>query len=140
VLYAIQTDRIFRIPAIRLAEAQGAHCEDVYLYEFAWRSPMFGGALAACHAIEVPFVFGALGLEGADKFAGSGPDALRLSEITMDAWIAFAKRGDPSHRRLPGGRWPRYQVRDRATLTLDRSCALDLDPRSAERQIWDGIL
>ena len=30
------------------------------MYEFAWRSPQFGGRLGACHALEIPFVFDTL--------------------------------------------------------------------------------
>jgi para-nitrobenzyl esterase len=35
---AFETDRVFRVPAVRLADAQSAHAT-VYGYEFAWPSP-----------------------------------------------------------------------------------------------------
>jgi para-nitrobenzyl esterase len=42
-----------------LAEAH-AHARHrrtrTFAYEFAWRSPAFGGALGACHCVELPFV------------------------------------------------------------------------------------
>ena len=41
---AIATDGVFRIPAIRLAEAQPAHAP-VWLYRFTWETPVFGGIL-----------------------------------------------------------------------------------------------
>jgi para-nitrobenzyl esterase len=140
LLFAIETDRVFRIPAIRLAEARAHHPGATFLYRFDWESPALGGALGACHAVELPFVFGALAAPGADFFAGGGPDAERLCARTMDAWIAFARSGDPRHPGLPGGRFDPYDLERRATLMLGRECGVELDPGSAERQAWDGIL
>jgi para-nitrobenzyl esterase len=110
------------------------------MYRFDWESPALGGALGACHAVELPFVFGALGAPGAEFFTGSGPEAERLCARTMDAWIAFARSGDPSHPELPGGRIDAYEPERRATLVLGRECGVELDPGSAERRAWDGIL
>jgi para-nitrobenzyl esterase len=135
---AIETDRIFRVPAIRTAEAQLAHQPDVFSYLFTWESPGFGGLLGACHAIEIPFLFGCLDLPGADKFVGAGPDAERLVANTMDAWLAFATTGDPSH---PGiGHWPRYDTTRRPTMELGPRCGVLDDPAAAERALWDGVL
>lgn len=135
---AIETDRIFRVPAIRLAESQLAHQSNVFTYLFTWESPGFGGLLGACHAIEIPFLFGCLDLPGAENFVGKGPDAERLVDRTMDAWLSFAKTGDPSHAAL--GAWPRYDVQRRATMELGASCGVLDDPFAAERALWDGVL
>lgn len=54
----------------------------------------------------------------------------------MDAWIAFARSGDPSHPDLPDGHWPAYDLERRGTLLFDRQCSLELDPRGSERQAW----
>jgi len=135
---ALETDRVFRIPAIRLAEAQAPHAPAVHAYWFTWESPGFGGLLGACHAIELPFVFGALQLPGADQFVGSGPAAQRLAERTMDAWLSFARTGQPGHAGLPA--WPGYDAQRRATLELGRDCRLHEDLLGAERRLWDGVL
>jgi len=135
---AIETDRIFRIPAIRVAEAQRAHQADVFMYLFSWESPGFGGLLGACHAIEIAFLFDCLDLPGADKFVGTGPDAQRLAERTMDSWLSFATNGDPSHAAL--GAWPRYDAGRRATMELGARCGVQDDPASVERALWDGVL
>ncbi len=55
VLAALATDWMFRIPAIRLAEARAEAAADTYVYEFAWRSTARDGILGACHALEIPF-------------------------------------------------------------------------------------
>ena len=140
LLFAIETDRVFRIPAIRVAEARARHSGATFMYRFDWESPALGGALGACHAVEIPFVFGALGTPGAEFFAGGGPEAERLCARTMDAWIAFARNGDPSHPDLPGGRLEAYDLERRTTLVLGRECGIELDPGSAERRAWEGIL
>ena len=140
IFFAIETDRVFRIPAIRLAEAQQAHQERTFMYRFDWVATGMGGALGACHAVELPFVFGVLDRPGAQLFAGGGPEATRLSEIVMDAWVAFARSGDPSHAELPGGHWSPYGVEKRATMILGRECGLELDPQARERRAWDAIL
>jgi para-nitrobenzyl esterase len=140
LLFAIETDRVFRIPAIRVAEARAAQPGATYLYRFDWESPALGGALGACHAVELPFVFGALGAPGAEFFAGKGPEAEQLCARTMDAWIAFARRGDPSHPELVAGRVPRYDLERRPTLVLGRECGVELDPGGAERRAWEEIL
>jgi len=136
----VETDRVFRIPALRLAEAQLDHAEDVFVYRFDWESPALGGALGACHAIELGFVFGVLDKPGIDFLSGKGPEADRLSETAMDAWLHFARGGDPSHARLPGARWPRYDAERRATLVFGRTCEVQYDPGERERRAWEGLL
>lgn len=135
---AIESDRVFRLPAIRLAEAQLEHQADVFMYLFTWASPAFGGVLGACHAIELPFVFDALDLPGAANFVGAGPEATRLASACVGAWAAFAHGGDPSHAGI--GAWPRYDTARRATLELGAHSQVIEDPQGAERRLWDGLL
>ncbi|MGH9286147.1 MAG: carboxylesterase/lipase family protein, partial [Acidimicrobiales bacterium] len=45
---AIETDRAFRAPAMRLLDAQRPNQGAVYAYLFAWETPVLGGALGAC--------------------------------------------------------------------------------------------
>jgi para-nitrobenzyl esterase len=134
--FAIQSDRIFRIPAIQLAEAQCAHQPATFMYRFDWATPALGGSLGACHAVELPFVFGLADAPAGQLFAGGGPEAVRLQDRVMDAWLAFARSGDPSHPGLPGGRWPAYDSERRTTLLFDRECALEQDPHATERRAW----
>jgi para-nitrobenzyl esterase len=134
---AIESDRLFRIPALRLAEAQSAHRERTFAYLFTWESPLFGGRLGACHGIDVPFVFDLIGTPGAEKFAGSGPEAEALGRAASGAWLAFARSGSPGHAGLPA--WPRFDAR-RATMLFGRGCELAEDPAGAERAAWEGVL
>jgi para-nitrobenzyl esterase len=133
---AIETDRHFRLPAIRLAEAQRRHQEHTYLYLFSWPSPAVRGLLGACHAIELPFVFGTLDAPHMARFSGSGPIADALSQRAMDTWIAFARTGRATH---DGVEWPSYDETRRSTVVLDAESALALDPQSSERLCWSDL-
>jgi para-nitrobenzyl esterase len=138
LLDAIESDRTFRLPAIRLAESHGPHEPRTYMYFFTWESPARRGTLGSCHALELPFMFGTLSAPTMDRFAGKGPDADALSSRMMDAWIAFARTGQPGHASLPG--WPAYDSGKRATLVFDKKCELVHAPLDTERSAWDEIL
>jgi para-nitrobenzyl esterase len=135
---AIMTDRIFRIPAIRLAEAQRTHQPDTtWMYQFDWPSTAFDGRLGACHALEIPFVFDCLNRSGTDLF--TGPDAPQaLADAMHRSWIAFARDGDPGHDDLPD--WPVYDPDTRATMHFDAESRLQHDPGAEARAAWDGLL
>jgi len=138
LLDAIDSDRTFRIPAIRLAEAQTRHDPRTFMYLFTWPSPARRGTLGSCHALELPFMFGTLGAPTMDRFAGKGPEADELSARMMDAWLAFTRTGRPGHAELPD--WSVYREHQRATLVFDRRCELVDGPLDAERAAWDGLI
>jgi para-nitrobenzyl esterase len=131
------SDHVFRMPAVRLANAQRAHRPaDTRMYLFSWPSSAMGGQLGACHAIELPFVFGMLDLPGLAMFLGAGDPPQALSEAIMDAWVAFARTGDPNHGSLP--HWPAYDGDNRATMELNASCQVLSDPGAALRRLLVG--
>lgn len=137
VLCAVMTDRVFRIPAIRFAEAQLPHAPRVSMYRFGYRSTGFDGALGACHAIDVPFVFANLDKRGADMFIGGvTDDALRLAERCARAWTSTARTGSPEHDDLL---WPSYDLQRRATCELDTTPSVSEDPGAALRTMWDEL-
>jgi len=123
----VMTDWFFRIPAIRLAEQ---HQGEAHMYEFAWPTPVLGGRLGACHALEIGFVFDTLDVEGGDVLYGSSPPA-ELAATMHRAWVDFARSGRPG--------WDAYDRDTRATMTFDVDSTLVRDPRSEQRVLWDGI-
>jgi para-nitrobenzyl esterase len=135
--FAIETDRLFRIASMRLAELQRARQPRTYAYCFTWESPFRGGMLGAAHALDIPFVFGTQDRSELVAFTGGGPAAQALAEGMQDAWLAFARTGDPAHPGLPT--WPAYDGERRATMLLGARCELVDAPRDAERRLWDGM-
>jgi para-nitrobenzyl esterase len=137
IIDALVTASRFRQPALRLAEAQQAHQPATFVYQVDWESPARRGALGACHGIEIPFVFGTVGRTGDDRMSGSGPDADRLAHQMMDAWIAFARHGDPRHDGI--GEWPAYEPADRFTMIFGRECGAVRAPFEEERELWSSM-
>jgi len=108
------------------------------MYQVDWESPARRGALGACHAIEIPFVFGTVGKTGNDRMSGTGPDADRLAEQMMDAWISFARTGEPGHDGI--GEWPAYDTEDRQTMIFGRQCGTQAAPFEEERAVWESMV
>jgi para-nitrobenzyl esterase len=129
LLAAVQTDQMFTIPAVRLAEAQLAHRPDVWMYRFSWRTPALDGVLGACHAIELPFVFEKLG-EAAD-FVGEAAPAGLAADVHQ-AWVSFAATG-----KAP---WPAYDTERRPVMDFNAVSRVIDDPNAEERRLWDGLL
>jgi para-nitrobenzyl esterase len=132
---AIESDRMFRVGSLKAAAAHAQWQPDTYCYLFTWESPAMDGALGACHAIEIPFVLGNLGVPGMDRFAGAGPEADALSEQMMQSWLAFARTGKPSHPGIPD--WPAYRAADRATMVFGAETHVERAPMEEERALWD---
>ena len=93
---------------------------------------MEDGLYGSCHALDVRFVMNNL-----DDGLGPHPP-LKLVEAMQDAWIAFAKNGDPNHPGLPF--WPKYDSNRRATMIFNEECSLVDDPDKEDRLFWDATL
>jgi para-nitrobenzyl esterase len=132
----VATDGVFRIPEIRLLEAQIAHAP-VWSYLFTFESPVFGGILRSTHALEIPFVFDNLDRGGANLLTGDGPERQGIADAMHRAWIAFARSGDPQHDGLP--EWPAYDLEHRATMGFDAECAVLNDPGREDRLAFEGV-
>lgn len=132
VFAAAMTDRMFRQHSLRLAEAKAGRQPDTWMYLFDWCGVGMDGAIGACHALEIPFVFGSLD-SGLGRLAGEGPDAEALAATMQDAWLAFARTGDPS---TPALAWPRYEPGRRATAAFGPVVEVRDAPLEGERLAW----
>jgi para-nitrobenzyl esterase len=130
LLAAIASDMTFRMPAIWLAEAHYGRQQPTYMYLFDWVSPLMNGTLGSCHALELGFVFGTLD----DNFSGSSEEAQALSRKIQDAWVSFARYGNPSSESM--GKWRFYDER-RETMVLGKQCILLKAPYDEERRAWE---
>lgn len=133
---ALETDRVYRIPALRLADATRKAGASVHAYQFTWPAALLGGALGACHGVEIPFVFGNTRSPAGRVFAGDGPAVDRLEAQVTGAWPGFARTGQPRARDLPD--WPAYTVEHRETMILGAACEVVLDPGASTRELWEA--
>jgi para-nitrobenzyl esterase len=133
---AIGTDNVFRWPSLQLAAAQRAQGARTFVYLFEWESPAFGGFLGSCHALELPFVFGVVDVPAVQLFTGGGAETETLSSQMQQAWLAFARTGDPTHAALEGG-WPAWDPRKRTTMVFGRQTGAIDGPRNAELAVWE---
>ncbi|MBT0670039.1 carboxylesterase/lipase family protein [Novosphingobium profundi] len=113
-----------RFNALQQARDQAAAGRaPAFLYRFDWRTPIFGGLPGAYHCSELPLVFDSI--EAVPEATGTGARARAMAARAADAWIAFARHGDPSH---PGiGRWPALAAGGAATMVFDDRCQVEAE-------------
>ena len=132
---AIGSDVVFRWPSLQLAATHAARGSQAFAYLFEWESPAFGGLLGACHGLELPFVFGAVDQPVVQMLSGGGPEAEMLSRQMQDAWLAFARCGDPSHEGV--GRWATWDPAERSTMVFGARTHLEAAPRDEELAVLE---
>jgi para-nitrobenzyl esterase len=130
IFIAVMTARTFWIPTTRMLEAQAHRGTPAYSYMFTWKAPFRGGMFGAFHGIDSGFLWG----NYHPGVVGSGQAADTLSRNVQDAWLAFARTGDPSCEGL--GKWPVYGER-RRTMMFGEQCRVQDAPFEEERRIWD---
>jgi len=138
IMDAMSTDYMFRMPSVRLAEAQSKHQPNTYMYLFEWKSPLKGGKFGAMHALELAFVFGLLLPKGAGIFPARNEETETLSTAIMDTWISFARDGNPNNASVP--EIQPYTVDKRSTIIFDKEITIRDDPYSVETAVWEGLL
>ncbi len=62
---------------------------------------------------------------------GGGPRARALSELAADAWIHFARTGDPNHAGMP--HWSPFSPGTAPTMIFDDDMRLALNPDGDEQ-------
>ncbi|MGD0239159.1 MAG: carboxylesterase family protein [Streptosporangiaceae bacterium] len=131
----VYSDWLFRMPTLHLAQAHAAGGSRTFLYQVSY--PATEADLGACHAIDVPLVFGVWPGLGRMLFGAEPPaSAVALSDLMGREWTAFAASGDPG--------WPPYSAGRRLTRVFDDPPDVVPYPEQASMHIWDqhrfGIL
>jgi para-nitrobenzyl esterase len=127
--FLIASDHRYGAPAMKIAERRAALGKGpVYLYYFQWETPFQGGRLKSPHTIEIPFVFDNV---QASRLTAGATGAQSLADKVSDAWVAFARSGDPNTPKLP--HWPAFDATERATMMFDNRCLVQNDPLREQR-------
>jgi para-nitrobenzyl esterase len=126
----VQSDWLFRMPTLHLAQAQTTGGARAYLYDLTWQPPGQGGALGACHGLDGPLLFGTYDAHLGPAAIGPQPtaDTLDLTTQIRTAWRAFAVTGDPG--------WPAYDLHQRLTRVFDAPGSIAPYPEEASRLLW----
>ena len=110
-----------RIPMLNIMNAKASTGDaPVYAYLFSWESPVMNGVYTSYHTSEIPFVFN--NIDKADTTIGGGEEAQLLSDRMSQAWINFARTGNPSVEGLP--EWEAYTPEGGATMIFDNTVRL----------------
>jgi para-nitrobenzyl esterase len=121
-----------RQAAIAQAAAKTAQGKaSAYLYWFTWQTPVLNGRPRAFHCAELPFVFD--NTDRCESMTGGGADARSLAARMSEAWIQFARTGDPNHPRMP--RWEPFSADLQQTMIFDNRTLLVYGPDAAEQKI-----
>lgn len=123
------TDRMFRVPARRTAEARRQAVAATYVYDFGWRSSAMGGMFGAGHCMDVPFAFDNLHAEGIEAALGEGAPQ-PLADTVHQAWVSFITSSDPG--------WPAYGA-DRTTMVFGETSAPTPDPLAPLLSAWANL-
>jgi len=128
--FLIASDYRYGAPTMIAAQRRAALGKaPVYVYYFTWETPVQGGRLKSPHTMEIPFAFDNVKISA--RMTGGGADAMALADKVSDAWIAFARTGDPNTPKLP--QWPAFEAKDRATMVINNTSKVVNDPLREER-------
>ena len=129
------TDRVMWAGGIdwveRKVEAGGA---PVYSYRFDYETPIMGGILGATHGGDIVF---ALDNYELTPMAGDRPENERVGRTMSEAFVRFARDGDPNHPGLPA--WAPYDLRARTVMVFDVESHVEQDPAAELRELYSRI-
>jgi para-nitrobenzyl esterase len=103
-----------------------------WMYQLDFGSPIDGGRLRAFHGFDIALVFDNLDKPGSKT--GTGPAARAVAHQMSEAFLAFARTGDPNCAAIPA--WSKYTLPRRSTLVIDETSAMVDDPRREERELF----
>jgi para-nitrobenzyl esterase len=124
----------YRIETVTQAARKAAQsAAPAYVYTFAWKTDVLDGRPRAFHRSEIPFVF-----DNTDRCAnqtGGTEQARMMAAKISDAWVAFARSGNPNHSGIP--HWPAFSLEGAPTMYFDNTCEVKYDHDRAARQAFE---
>ena len=136
LFFAITSARQVRQHAWLQAERKAAqNAGPVWLYELDWQTPVDGGKWRSPHGLDLAFVFD--NAARSESMTGRGEEPRLLAENMSNAWIAFARAGNPNNKTLP--QWPPFRAPERSTMIFRTKSEAVNDPAAEERQVLAAL-
>ncbi|WP_335337521.1 carboxylesterase family protein [Mycobacterium sp. JS623] len=125
----LNSDWLFRMPTLHIADAQHSGGGPAWIYELCWS---FNRGEGASHSLDLLLVFGTLSADDVRNHVSALPHAAEelrsVSDRMRSDWVRFATSGDPG--------WPRYRPDTRTTRVYDSESHTGPYPEEASRRIW----
>lgn len=100
-----------------------------YLYWFVWQTPILDQTPGAFHCSEISFVFD--NTDRCEYMTGGGPRPRALAAVMSEAWLHFARTGNPNHPGMP--QWKPFSTALGEVMIFDDVTKLALDPDGSQR-------
>lgn len=135
-LYSIISVSSVRGSAVKQATLKAAQAKaPAYNYWFQWQTPILDGRPMAFHCSELSFCFD--NTDRCETMTGGGERARSLGAKISDAWIRFARTGNPSHEGLP--EWPAFTAENVPTMIFDDRCKVENNPDGPLRSLMESV-
>jgi len=135
-LYSVIMTSSVRGNAVKQATLKAALGKaPAYLYWFQWQTPILDGRPMAFHCSELSFCFDHT--DRCETMTGGGPRARVLAAKVSQAWIDFARSGNPNHKGLP--QWQTFDPETVRTMIFDDQCRLAKNPDGPQRKLMDSL-
>ena len=89
-------------------------------------APVDGGKWKSPHALDIALMFDNVAKSA--SMSGTSPQAQKVADAMSEAWIRFARSGDPG--------WAPYRPDARATMVFDVASKVVNDPNREERLLF----
>jgi para-nitrobenzyl esterase len=134
---AIANHRNLWLNAVHMTEQRATANAPTYAYRFDYVTHAFDGLWGAVHGGEFSFflnnVDGGITAMFGDLY-GDRDDRYEVQRVLSEAFVSFARDGDPNHPDL--AKWMPYLLDDRATMLLDSECRVEHDPERELRELY----
>ena len=130
-IFSIAGNRLRETSATQARRKAALGAAPAYVYLFGWQTPMLDGRPRAFHSCEISFVFNNADL--CVNYSGGTPEALALTRKVSQAWVSFARTGDPNHSGLP--KWSPVSEGKLPVMYFDNTCVVKNDPESEARKL-----
>jgi para-nitrobenzyl esterase len=131
IFFLVTSDMYSRLPGWVMADLksdQGG--APVWMCEVHHDSPVQGGKWGAPHTMDIPLVFD--NVAKVPSFAKDTPEMREVAAQMSEAWIAFARTGDPNHAGVP--EWPPYRTDAPVTMLFEPVSRVEAGWRLGERE------